>query len=172
MPGTRVTAFPNQPTTTHSHTRPAKGLLPLPIVQSNYSYTWPYKTDTLFYPRQNLCLLSKLFLDHKTLYYDVAAFLFYVLTEREDNDNDNDNDNTLNTPQEAQTTGSRMEGGKAVGHDAAGGEPRPGGSIPQGGGYKIVGYFSKEKHTRAGYVFPNHHTASLIAHTRRLTLSC
>ena len=29
---------------------------------------------------QNLCLLSKLFLDHKTLYYDVEPFLFYVLT--------------------------------------------------------------------------------------------
>jgi len=30
---------------------------------------------------QNLCLLAKLFLDHKTLYYDVEPFLFYVLTE-------------------------------------------------------------------------------------------
>lgn len=30
---------------------------------------------------QNLCLLSKLFLDHKTLYYDVDPFLFYVLCE-------------------------------------------------------------------------------------------
>jgi GNAT superfamily N-acetyltransferase len=30
---------------------------------------------------QNLCLLSKLFLDHKTLYYDVELFLFYVMTE-------------------------------------------------------------------------------------------
>ncbi|KNC81363.1 hypothetical protein SARC_06308 [Sphaeroforma arctica JP610] len=29
---------------------------------------------------QNLCLLSKLFLDHKTLYYDVESFMFYVLT--------------------------------------------------------------------------------------------
>lgn len=28
---------------------------------------------------RNLCLLSKLFLDHKTLYYDVDPFLFYVL---------------------------------------------------------------------------------------------
>jgi len=34
---------------------------------------------------QNLCLLSKLFLDHKTLYYDTDPFLFYILTEyRED----------------------------------------------------------------------------------------
>ena len=29
---------------------------------------------------QNLCLLAKLFLDNKTLYYDVEPFLFYVLT--------------------------------------------------------------------------------------------
>jgi len=28
---------------------------------------------------QNLCYLAKLFLDHKTLYYDVDLFLFYVL---------------------------------------------------------------------------------------------
>ena len=30
---------------------------------------------------QNLCLLAKLFLDHKTLYYDVEPFLFYVVCE-------------------------------------------------------------------------------------------
>jgi len=30
---------------------------------------------------QNLCYLAKLFLDHKTLYHDVDAFLFYVLCE-------------------------------------------------------------------------------------------
>jgi len=30
---------------------------------------------------QNLCLLGKLFLDHKTLYFDVEPFMFYVLTE-------------------------------------------------------------------------------------------
>lgn len=34
---------------------------------------------------QNLCLLAKLFLDHKTLYYDVDPFLFYVMTEWDDN---------------------------------------------------------------------------------------
>ncbi|RYG64794.1 hypothetical protein EON64_13275, partial [archaeon] len=33
---------------------------------------------------QNLCLLSKLFLDHKTLYYDVDPFLFYVLCEQDE----------------------------------------------------------------------------------------
>lgn len=30
---------------------------------------------------QNLCLLAKLFLDHKTLYYDVEPFLFYVMAK-------------------------------------------------------------------------------------------
>ena len=32
---------------------------------------------------QNLCLLAKLFLDHKTLFYDVESFRFYVLTIRD-----------------------------------------------------------------------------------------
>lgn len=30
---------------------------------------------------QNLCYLAKLFLDHKTLYYDVDLFLFYIICE-------------------------------------------------------------------------------------------
>ncbi|PWN33824.1 uncharacterized protein FA14DRAFT_161491 [Meira miltonrushii] len=30
---------------------------------------------------QNLCLLAKMFLDHKTLYYDVEPFLFYICCE-------------------------------------------------------------------------------------------
>ena len=33
---------------------------------------------------QNLCLLAKLFLDHKTLYFDVSPFLFYVVTEEDE----------------------------------------------------------------------------------------
>ncbi|XP_055352735.1 histone acetyltransferase lsy-12-like [Paramacrobiotus metropolitanus] len=32
---------------------------------------------------QNICLLAKLYLDHKTLYYDVEPFLFYVLCRRD-----------------------------------------------------------------------------------------
>ncbi|KAJ3355875.1 hypothetical protein HDU91_005620 [Kappamyces sp. JEL0680] len=31
---------------------------------------------------QNLCLIAKTFLDHKTLYYDVEPFLFYIMCER------------------------------------------------------------------------------------------
>ncbi|EPR79938.1 Histone acetyltransferase SAS2 [Spraguea lophii 42_110] len=52
---------------------------------------------------RNISLLSKLFLDHKTVYYDVDPFMFYVLC-RYEND-----------------------------------------------GYKIVGYFSKEKVSTQGY---------------------
>eukprot|EP00949_MAST-11_sp_MAST-11-sp1_P005271 g5271.t1 len=52
---------------------------------------------------QNLCWLAKLFLDHKTLQYDVDPFLFYVLCERDER------------------------------------------------GYHIVGFFSKEKLSEAGY---------------------
>jgi len=33
---------------------------------------------------RSLCLLSKLFLDHKLLYYDVDPFLFYCMTERDE----------------------------------------------------------------------------------------
>jgi len=33
---------------------------------------------------QNICFLAKLFLDHKTLYYDVDPFLFYIVCESDD----------------------------------------------------------------------------------------
>lgn len=36
---------------------------------------------------RNLCLISKMFLDHKTLYYDVDPFLFYVMTSRDEKGN-------------------------------------------------------------------------------------
>lgn len=52
---------------------------------------------------RNLCLLSKLFLDHKTLFYDIDVFMFYVLCKHTET------------------------------------------------GYKIVGYFSKEKISEHGY---------------------
>ena len=34
---------------------------------------------------RNLCLLSKLFLDHKTLYYDITPFMFYILCRNDHN---------------------------------------------------------------------------------------
>jgi GNAT superfamily N-acetyltransferase len=52
---------------------------------------------------QNLCLLAKLFLDHKTLYYDVEPFLFYVLTE-------NDSRGTYNTSTFADIVGCHIVG--------------------------------------------------------------
>jgi histone acetyltransferase HTATIP len=33
---------------------------------------------------RNLCLLSKLFLDHKTLYYEVDPFLYYIMTRTDE----------------------------------------------------------------------------------------
>ncbi|TIB15554.1 hypothetical protein E3P92_01602 [Wallemia ichthyophaga] len=33
---------------------------------------------------RHLCLLSKLFLDHKTLYYDVDPFLYYIMTQKDE----------------------------------------------------------------------------------------
>lgn len=54
---------------------------------------------------QNLCLLAKLFLDHKFLYFEVDSFIFYVLAE-----------------------------------------------FHPDGGYRPVGYFSKEKESKFQYV--------------------
>ena len=34
---------------------------------------------------QNLCLIAKLFLDHKSIYFDVSPFKFYVLYEKDKN---------------------------------------------------------------------------------------
>ena len=52
---------------THSHTR-----------AHTHTHTRAHTHQTY---AQHLCLLAKLFLDHKTLYYDTDPFLFYVLTD-------------------------------------------------------------------------------------------
>ena len=46
-----------------------------------------FEMDGYTEPRfcRNLALLSKLFLDHKSLYYDIDVFLFYVLCRIDDN---------------------------------------------------------------------------------------
>ncbi|KAA8495985.1 putative MYST-like histone acetyltransferase 1 [Porphyridium purpureum] len=67
---------------------------------------------------QNLCLLAKLFLDHKTLYFDVGAFLFYVVCEV-----DMTRDGSGNSPCSSEQTVD-------VGASQA---------------YNLVGFFSKEK---------------------------
>ena len=33
---------------------------------------------------QNLCLMTKFFIEHKTIYYDTYPFYFYVLCEKDD----------------------------------------------------------------------------------------
>ncbi|KAJ1729859.1 K(lysine) acetyltransferase [Coemansia biformis] len=64
---------------------------------------------------QNLCLLSKLFLDQKTIYYDIGSFLFYILLTKQ---------------------------GWRPGAQAAPSPRHAGlGSV----GYTFAGYFSKEK---------------------------
>lgn len=50
-----------------------------------YTPGWGTQSGDRSFPSQsysqNLCLLAKCFLDHKTLYYDTDPFLFYVMTE-------------------------------------------------------------------------------------------
>lgn len=48
------------------------------IIKQNH---WPILFCLIQIYCQNLCLLAKLFLDHKTLYFDVEPFMFYILTE-------------------------------------------------------------------------------------------
>lgn len=49
---------------------------------SNHSF-WEIDGHKQKVYSRNLCLLSKLFLDHKTLFYDVDPFMFYLLTEND-----------------------------------------------------------------------------------------
>lgn len=77
---------------------------------------------------ENLSMISKLFLDHKTLQFSVAPFLFYVLVEWEDEEEVNDtNDDTTHTAllREAGLTPAKRS--------------------------QLVGYFSKEKRSLMGY---------------------
>jgi len=84
---------------------------------------------------QNLCLISKLFLDHKTLYYDVDPFLFYVLCERD----------------EQASCGFCF---RVVAAACRGEPPLAAARAPARGcgqGFHIVGYFSKEKASGEDY---------------------
>uniref|UniRef100_A0A914NM27 Histone acetyltransferase n=1 Tax=Meloidogyne incognita TaxID=6306 RepID=A0A914NM27_MELIC len=53
--------------------------------QASHLAVWEVKGSQYKEYCQSLCLLSKLFLDHKTLYYDVEGFLFYILCELDTN---------------------------------------------------------------------------------------
>ncbi|KAG0311241.1 K(lysine) acetyltransferase [Linnemannia gamsii] len=73
----QVESFINHTKTTCKRKRP-----PGTVVYSkgiNKIYKVDGKTNKLYC--QNLCLLAKLFLDNKTLYFDVPGFQFFVLTE-------------------------------------------------------------------------------------------
>ena len=77
---------------------------------------------------QNLCLVAKLFLDHKTLYYDVEPFNFYIVTECENSsssNSNNNNNNNRNSKEKGEEEDDRVH-------------------VP-------VGYFSKEKHSAEEY---------------------
>ncbi len=78
---------------------------------------------------QNLCYLAKLFLDHKTLYYDVDLFLFYVMCETD----------------ERGACAEACAWCLTAASHAASFATR---SAP---GCHIVGYFSKEKQSEEGY---------------------
>ncbi|GHP09870.1 hypothetical protein PPROV_000860500 [Pycnococcus provasolii] len=101
---------------------------------------------------QSLCLLAKLFLDHKTLYYDVEPFLFYVLCHEEEflvprnnggdgggnvtnnnNNNDDDDENGCGTMEEQQQPQQQQPARKKCYR------------------YRIAGFFSKEKHSALSY---------------------
>jgi histone acetyltransferase MYST1 len=103
---------------------------------------------------QHLCLLAKLFLDHKTLYNDVEPFWFYVVCEErvnadgtpdsdeeedDDDDDDNNNNNEDNDDESEATKKRRSSSSRRRGT----GEGRTGATV--------VGYFSKEKNSVDGY---------------------
>jgi len=64
---------------------------------------------------QNLCLLAKLFLDHKTLYYDVSPFWFYVLCEVDEH----------GVHPVGYFSKEKLEGGATIGKSGPHGEPPP-----------------------------------------------
>ena len=76
--------LPSPPTPSHPHHLPPTSSPPThpptPPRDGNVSmFELDGKKERMYC--QNLCYLAKLFLDHKTLYYDVDLFLFYVLCE-------------------------------------------------------------------------------------------
>jgi histone acetyltransferase MYST1 len=87
---------------------------------------------------QNMSLMAKLFLDHKTLYYDVAPFKFYVLCElgspRKGGDGNAGHSNHDHNDDDSATYDDESE------DDGAGDN-----------GVHPVGYFSKEKESPDNY---------------------
>ena len=93
---------------------------------------------------QNLCLISKFFIDHKTLYYDVEPFLFYILTEYEPPSG------SPPPPQHAVSDALQGEFKSSIAHHTSSKSSKDYVS-PQDSGFNLVGYFSKEKNSSENY---------------------
>jgi hypothetical protein len=65
----------------HRRTCGAKHPPGRPVYQRGAHIIWQVDGDAAKLYVQNLCLFGKLFIDHKTLFYDVSPFLCYVLTD-------------------------------------------------------------------------------------------
>lgn len=96
---------------------------------------------------QNLCLLSKLFLDHKTLYYDTDMFLFYVLCETEQVLIASPPPLPSPSPLELAATGSVGEDGEEKIPSTESHSTQKNSTPNFRTVHHIVGYFSKEKHS-------------------------
>ena len=105
---------------------------------------------------QNLCLLSKLFIDHKTLYYDVEPFLFYILCEYDPGTN------LGPAPSQNLSEGQRQEIEGSI-QAAVGGRVErdhrstssqaaaAAAAASMDAGFHLVAYFSKEKNSSESY---------------------
>jgi hypothetical protein len=96
---------------------------------------------------QCLCLLSKLFIDHKTLYYDVEPFLFYILCEYDTAPSAPPPppiaDAALMSDIQNSIAGATRGAGASASAPAAAPVSEP--------GFHLVAYFSKEKHSSESY---------------------
>lgn len=99
---------------------------------------------------QNLCYIAKLFLDHKTLYFDVDPFLFYVLCEVDERGTEHQLYYILYLLLPHATTAGIFLISVSIW------------LICESLGYHPVGYYSKEKYSDVGYnlacilTFPSH----------------
>ncbi|MES1902312.1 MAG: Histone acetyltransferase kat6b, partial [Paramarteilia canceri] len=84
---------------------------------------------------QNLCLMSRSFLDYKTLYNNVETFLFYILLTENSQDKGNTSDSRMNLTKFSANENEILEKNKE--------------NLEK---FQIMGYFSKEKtHSAENY---------------------
>ncbi|KAI8868640.1 acyl-CoA N-acyltransferase, partial [Ramicandelaber brevisporus] len=82
---------------------------------------------------QNLSLLGKGFLEHKTLFYDLDSFVFYVLVEHSSAPL-----SSFSSSSSSSAISSTLHNTFNIDYDA----------LPH---YRVLGYFSKEKHSVEGH---------------------